>query len=619
VLAFLSLVPLAFAGRVDRLTDLQHGGADTEVVETIDKWEKAGGLGDEAAALLALRDRSALTLALAAHTAAALTAYRQAYPRSTLLDEALHAEWDRAFAEAQAEGTPASMRAYVAAYPNSSFRAQAVAVEAGLAYQEATEAGSADAIAAFLHAHPETPYAATAWESVAARTPGIYLRLADGLPHVLAPVPIADGHFAFPTDPVRAPPRPTVAVNLPGTGRGATSEWWGLFAVGADGRIDAVPPVARLLGASIGAVPPGMLDLFALPGTHAARVAAPEQPLVVPGACDGLARFAFVLTSEGARTAYPFVVDCAAPPPEDVAVPDLLTAFGIAESGDAAQAVLLWDQAMALAGGPRLLAWLQTLAEDPRDAYVLRRPAVADVLVWDGVATTWWHEGAAGARGLSRRDGLWVVDGPHLWRWDPRSEPWTAPAGGGCAAGSGERQAATLVDTVGGERVDVPFADAPRGGSLTPRQYAAGAVTVVELSSNDGCGKPGVPLPRTVRLPGDRRVALAPDWAAATVAGAAGYSVVTEAPWQVWQAFTAGVVRGSGEGGAVVAPVDPGAGEPAAGEPAAGPGAGGAAPGGTAAGEPAAGPGAGGAAPGGTAAASGASDGAGAASPASGR
>ena len=104
-------------------------------------------------------------------------------------------------------------------------------------------------------------------------------------------------------------------------------------------------------------------------------------------------------------------------------------------------------------------------------------------------------------------------------------EPWTAAAGGGCKAGSGERAAATLVDHVGGERVDVAFAGATRGGKLTPRQYAGGAIAVIEESTNDGCGRADAPLPRTVRLPGARVAALPPDWAATLIAGAPGQSI----------------------------------------------------------------------------------------------
>lgn len=533
----LLLVPLAFAGRVERLTEQANKGEKAEVVEAIDKLEKSNGLGTEAAALLQLRDRTALDLALAAGTVQALTTYRQTYPKSALLDEALQKEWSMAFGQAQADATSAGMRAFVETYPNSPFREQALSLEAGFAYQEAVEAGTPEAVAAFLKAHPNSPYAANAWESIAARTLGIYVRLDTGLPAALPAVPVMAGSLAFPTNPVVAPARPVVAVNLPGTGRGETSQWWRLTAVNELGQIDAVAPVARLWQASVSAAPPFLLDLSALPGTHAARVASPPEPLVLPGACTGQARFAFLLTQEQAVTAFPFAVDCDATTAEDTASSLLFTAFGVAESGDPEAAGRLWDQARSVGAGARLLDWLGTLATDAKKTFVLDRPTLADVLVFDGAATTWWHSTAEGPVALAKKDGLWIADGPRLWAWEPRSEAWSAPAAGSCKAASGQRTAAVLVDHVGGERVDVAFAGAERGGRLSPRQYAGGAITVMEESTNDGCGRPDAPLPRTVRLPGARLAALAPDWAAATLAGAPGYSVVTEAPWPAYTAF----------------------------------------------------------------------------------
>ena len=78
----LLLIPLALAGRVERFTEQAAKGERAEVIEAIDKLEKAGSLGDDAAALLALRDRLALDTALATESIAALTTYRQKIGRA---------------------------------------------------------------------------------------------------------------------------------------------------------------------------------------------------------------------------------------------------------------------------------------------------------------------------------------------------------------------------------------------------------------------------------------------------------------------------------------------------------------------------------------------------------
>jgi hypothetical protein len=554
VLALL-LVPFALAGRVERVTELQTAGEHAEVVETVGKWEKGGSLGDEAAALVALRDRSALNLALAARTVEALRRYRQDWPQSTLLEEALRAEWEAAFAAAQEEGTAAAMKAYVTTYPNSTFRAQALAVEVGLAFQEASAVGTPAAIAAFTEAHPDSPYAATAWESLAARTPGIHVRLSDGLPQALEGVPVADGFVQFPSRLVMAPARPVVAVNLPGTGRGGTSEWWTLVALGPDGKVGVEPPVERRLKEVVGASIPELLTLEPLPGVHSARVAAPSWPLVAPGVCEGFARFAYVLVAEGKQTAFPFAVTCPDPagapaagaPAVNSAVAELLTAVSLAEAGDPFGAAERWEGVAKQPDSARLLAWMETVTPDPRTTLLTRRPAVGDVLVWDGTTTAWWHRAEGGPVELARREGLWVADSAHLWSWAPRVEPWAAPAVGRCKAATGERQAATLIDTLGTERVDVPFTVTPRGGSLTPKRVGVGGIELEEAPEEGGCG-PAAPItPRTIPLPivgagASAEAATAPPpWARVTIAEAPGASVVSRTPRALFAAFTAPV------------------------------------------------------------------------------
>ncbi|MDP2306891.1 MAG: hypothetical protein Q8P18_12780 [Pseudomonadota bacterium] len=554
----LLLVPFALAGRVERVTELRGEGDHAGVIETVGKWEKAGNLGDEAAALIALRDRSALDLALAARTVDALRQYRQDWPQSTLFAEATSAEWQAAFAAAQDEGTSAAMLAYITTYADSTFRAQAIALEVSLAFEEATSVGTAAAIAAFTDAHPDSPFAATAWESLAARTPGIHLRLADGLPQVLEGVPVVDGYIQFPSRLVMAPARPVVAVNLPGTGRGGTSEWWGLVALGPDGKVGVAPPVGRLLEETVGAQLPGLLDLVPLPGMHSARVAAPTWPLVAPGACEGFARFAYVLAAEGTRTAFSFAVPCAGPvesgpvesepvesgpvgPVESTALTDLLAAFQLAEAGDVRGALDRWDRASKGPEGARLLTWMESVSPDPRASLLLRGPAVGDVLLWDGVQTTWWHPAEGGAVELARRDGLWVADGAHLWSWAPRAEPWNTPAVGRCKAATGEREAATLVDALGSNRVDVAFTVTPRTGTLTPVGVGAGAIEIDETPGEAGCAPLAPPIRRTLPLPGLATPPASPAWAATTIADARGASVVSETPRSMFAAFTAPV------------------------------------------------------------------------------
>ncbi len=117
LLAFwMPLVSFALAGKVDRVAELAAAGSDAEVVETVSKWESAGALGDDAEALLALRDRSALNIALATHTTKALALFRATYPQSALLPDALKAEEDLAFDAAQDEGTATALRMFLSAY-----------------------------------------------------------------------------------------------------------------------------------------------------------------------------------------------------------------------------------------------------------------------------------------------------------------------------------------------------------------------------------------------------------------------------------------------------------------------------------------------------------------------
>lgn len=509
----LPLVSLAFAGKVERVSELAAAGSDAEVVETVTRWEEQGALGDDAAALLLLRDRAALNLAIAVHSSKALATFRARYPDSALLPEALQAEADLAFDEAQDEGTSAVLRAFLSVYPATPWRARALALEDGLAFQEAISAGTREALDEFRRCHPSSPYLATAWEAVAAHTPGIHLLQADGSPYLLPAVVVQGDRVALERSPARSSPRLTVAVNLPGTGRGGTSEWWGLSALGSDGSFLQTSPVGEALADALGVAAPSMLDLAPASGAHSARVATTLEPLVSAGTCEGVANFAFVLrTTEGARTAFPFAVDCAL---DDAAAkvtaafagPALVDAIATAERGDLAGATAAWKHALTLPDGPRLGEWLEAQANGvaPVDRWITLRAAVGDVLEWTpsptGGTTTWSHTTAGGTVELARRDGLWIADGARLWTLSAAPQPWTAKASGKCAAASGERTALALVDALGADRVDVPF-PSERGGGITVVGFGGSGVVIADDGVSPGCPRPAPPGLRTIPLPG---------------------------------------------------------------------------------------------------------------------
>ncbi len=547
---WLPLISIALASKLEHIADLQQAGDDAEVVATVDRWEAQDALGDDAAVLIILRDRSALKLALAAHSVKALADFRATYPESSMLPDALKAEQDLAFDEAQSQGTAAALRSFLAAYPGSASQAQAAALEEGLAYQEALATGAPEALEAFRQRHPASSYLTTAWEGIAARSPGIYVRLADGGPKALPETPVLDYYVPLPRPTAMAPIVPSVAVNLPGTGRGATSEWWGLSALGSDGTFRKTSPTGASLRDAFGAAPPWVLDLVEADGVHSARVATTVAPLVTPGSCGGFAYFAFVLqTTEGTRTAFPFAVSCTLSDADvetldGFAIPAVLTAVETAERGDVATAGQLWKKALGLTGGSQLSEWLTTQAggQDPFDKWITRRAATGDVLVWTpsplGGETTWWHAGADSTpMALAHRDGLWIADGAHLWTVREETEAWSAAAGGGCQAATGQRTALSLADVLGTQVIPIP-ALSDRGGAMAPTSYAGGVLSVTHDGAAPGCRKSGPPVVSTVALP-DAQAATLPGWAASTAAGAGAVSVVGDDVRQVYWAFAA--------------------------------------------------------------------------------
>ena len=533
----LSCFSLAYAGRIERIAELsKEEGGHAEVVETVTKWEKAGSLGDEEEALIELRDRSALAIALAVGSTQAIADFRATYPTSKLLAEALEEEEDLAMEQAQDEGTSAAMRSFLQRYPASKLRAQALVLEDGLAFQEAAAIGTFEAIEEFRRYHLRSPYLATAWEAIAAHTPGIHLLLPDGRPYLLPATPVVDDRVKLERSFALGSVRPTAAVNLPGAGRGTSSAWWGLAALSDDGGFLASSPIGLRLGALLGAVPPGLLDLAAASGAHTARVSVATEPLVAPGLCIGEAKFAYLLTTpDGGRTAFPFAIPCEGQTVDDTAATVLIRALEAAEAGQPGPASQLWDRAMGLSGASRLEDFLGTLPGERTELkeLVTRRPAAGDVLAWDGAQTTWWHDTGGEAVALGKMDGLWWVDGARLWKAEPVLAPWTASASGGCKAATGERTSWVLRDVFGTEQVAISF-EAARGGTLTIQQVDGGGVVVIEEGGNVGCTKPAAAVTRTIPLAG--AVASVPG-AWAPVAEAKAVSVVGEGA-RTWATLT---------------------------------------------------------------------------------
>ncbi len=432
VIAALLAAPafVACASRVDRMERRYSAGDHQKVVDRVARWE-AQGTRRDVGALRLVRDRSALALADAAGNAAALTTFRETYPESTLLGEALTREYDVALAEAQAEGTSAAFSAYMRNYPASSHTEQVRTLEESVAFEEATIAGTAESIERFVATHPGSELAASAWTVVAARTPGVHLLGPRGGPVTLPSVPVASGRIRFAGPWPASDAFPNVVVNLPGAGRGTTSEWWRLVPLwdaGGAWVIGEVAPAGERIASMLDIPAPrsevGLLSLVLPSGANATRVARTRDPLILPGSCVGQAHFAFILEHPGAGSeAFPFAVDCAGPISlaRAAAAPTaaLYSAIEVAERGDLAGARTAWDRAAKLDGAAPLFAWLSAHSSDPRGQLLDLRPAAGDVLVWrmEGgrPVTRWMHPGEAGAVELGRRDGMVVAAGKGLW------------------------------------------------------------------------------------------------------------------------------------------------------------------------------------------------------------
>jgi hypothetical protein len=305
-------------------------------------------------------------------------------------------------------------------------------------------------------------------------------------------------------------------------------------------------PVGEALGDALGISPPDMLELNPASGAHSARVATAVEPLVAAGTCEGVSNFAFVLrTTDGARTAFPFAVDCAlddasAKVAAGFAGPALVDAIATAERGDLAGATAAWTRAFTLPDGARLREWLdaQSPSVSPVDRWITLRPAVGDVLEWTGSptggTTTWSHVTPSGTVELKKRDGLWVVDGAHLWSVASQAVEWSAPAAGKCTAATGSRTSLALVDAVGTDRLDIPF-PSDRGGAMTVVGFGPTGVVVADDGASPGCPRPGVAGTRTIPLPGSA----AADPQAPPVAAGPVRSTVTTNARAMYAAFAA--------------------------------------------------------------------------------
>lgn len=405
------LLLVACASRTDRVERALAEGRRAEVVAEIDTLEKEGKLGKHAAELKKLRDDTAFALAMEQDSSAALLAYRWRYPESGRAAEALARAQEIGFQEAMTAGTAEALRAYRARWPDGPYAKRAGDIEEGMAFQEAGKDPTGEAMRRFVAEHPNSPYRDAAWETSAAHAEGVVLRGVDGEPIRIPAVPVMDGRVKAPMLWPVGPSRPRFAVNVKGAANGATSTWWRLEGLDAEGRIGAPSPVAAKVADLTGvAAPPRALELVPVTGVHLARIAQTAQPLVVPGACTGRARFALVLERPGeAAMAWPFAVDCPTRADEPAAAATLLvTALASVEAG--VPDIAAWDAFRAAEdAGP----WLEALGADTWSRLLASRPAAGDVVAWtvDPPASWWIHAGSP-PRVLATRAAAWPAAPP---------------------------------------------------------------------------------------------------------------------------------------------------------------------------------------------------------------
>jgi hypothetical protein len=415
---------VAQASKLDAVERLLANGKCAEAVARVDDWEAHGGLGDEAADLSRVRVDAAACVAKATDSIEGWSAFLQRFPDAPAARGAQARVWELAFAAAQAEGTSVAMRRFMERFPGSPQTGEAAKQAEAWDFDDASREATLEAIERFLAKYPSSTLREAAWESVIQKNPGIYLVTAGGKPRLLDAVPVTGDRLTVPVGLAAADSYATVGVNLPGAGRGETSEWWSLRAIvydeEGDAHLSATAPAAALLGERLGAAPPGpeagLLTLVRAPGSHIARVATTKAPLAVPGHCGGSGRFAFVLETPGVDVrAFPFSVRCPERLEARSALGDVFAFLDAAEAGDRTLARQLWGALVASPAAGELRGWLAlAVGGDPWVEIVERRPAVGDWVVWttqaDGsLLSSWLRADDAGASVLAVRPGWAVV------------------------------------------------------------------------------------------------------------------------------------------------------------------------------------------------------------------
>lgn len=505
-LAFLyTATSAAWAGKVDTVERLVAEGKCADAVAKIDEWEARRSLGQEEVDLVRLRAEGAWCVAKAADTVAGWEAYLARFSARPDASAARVRLWELAFAEAQGEGTPAAMRAFLARYPDASQAATARKQEEAWAFDEAARSGDPAAIEAFLAAHPDSSMRAQAWESLVQKAAGVYLLSPDRAPRRLEAIPVEGDRVTLPPGLPGVSAWPQVGVNVPGAGRGETSEWWSLKAVTFDAEggahLEDVAPLGADLAARMGVPPPGreaeLLRLVPAPGSHVARVATPRAPLALAGHCPGSQRFAFVLQTPGqGAQAFPFAVECPEVDDRPTAVGLLYEVIEAAERGDRTYARQKWGTFAGSIESEALRTWLAAaFSGDPWAALVDARPAVGDWIVWttqvDGsILSGWLRTDDQGSRLLAVRPG------------------WSVVANGALRSTVGEPACATLFGSIGATLFcaagDGPVVFSPEGATLPLSQPPAEALTAVGLPATLPAGAVRAAGPR---LQGQRLVA----------------------------------------------------------------------------------------------------------------
>ncbi len=425
LLFFVLLFPSrAWAGKLEVVQKLVASGKCADAVARVDEWVQKSALGNEEAELLKARAEAAYCSAKAINSVPEWEAYLSRFSEWPEAQAARIRLWNLAFVSAQAEGTRASMKAFVTRYPESPMVDQARKQEEAWAFDDAARSDDLRAAEAFVAEYPNSPLRAQAWETLVQKSPGIYLIAADGEPRRLEPAVIEGDRIVMPVGLPAAGARPVVGVNLPGAGRGETSQWWSLKAITYDAegvaRLGDIAPLGVEIASRLGLPPPGpeaeLLRMVPAAGSHVARVATTRAPLATPGHCPGSGRFAFVLETPGASSeAFPFGVTCPGDDEPASSVSVLFDILDAAEAGDRALARERWGALTAMVEAGELRSWLRAVVDgDPYAAMVDSRPSVGDWIVWtstpDGaVISRWLRAEDTGSKVLAMRSGWAVV------------------------------------------------------------------------------------------------------------------------------------------------------------------------------------------------------------------